>query len=178
MLEQQLLQEQKDIIINEVTEVNGEISNRQGENFDSAVLDEHNAMIDKYVQRTTEIEGTRNLGQYQKDSGQFGISVQTFGKKFSTSNGQSRRGEDCGGIPSSISKGSCTVNVNVVGNTIYQTAREENVGSLLNCGYHTTRPSCCIIPVCFKSGRGNENKENDQKLLQIAKSKHCSSVDP
>lgn len=43
-----------------------------GEDFDSAVLDEHNAMIDKYVQRTADME---NLGAYQKDQPQYGVSV-------------------------------------------------------------------------------------------------------
>jgi hypothetical protein len=43
--------EQKDIIVQDVTEV-ATLSKRCGENFESSVLDEHNAMIDRYVQRT------------------------------------------------------------------------------------------------------------------------------
>ena len=55
-IEKQIMDEQKDILVQDVTEVQT-LSKRCGENFESSVLDEHNAMIDKYIQRTAEIDG-------------------------------------------------------------------------------------------------------------------------
>ena len=74
--EKQIEQEQKDILVHEVTDVHS-VSRRDKENFDSEILDEHNAIIDKYAQRTAKMDET--LGEYQKDIGYFGISIQTFG---------------------------------------------------------------------------------------------------